>query len=176
MKTASVCSQRSFHSIWICRVNITIIICKEMENDCIQKWVLECKLIILALGGGKCAHCCLCGICPQSRVVCGGSTKQQILRDQAGVCSLFIHSSFVYSTIISWVPTICHSVRLCGYNRKQSNVDKTPAIVELTTYSGIQHLTTVSLYMQNYSIINQNLEWGKVQWTAANSIVNVYSR
>lgn len=74
------------------------------------------------------------------------------------VCSLFIHSSFVYSAIISWVPTICHSARLCGYNRKQSNVDTTPTIMELRTYSGMQHLTNISLYMQNYSIINQNLE------------------
>lgn len=53
---------------------------------------------------------------------------------------------------------MCHSVRLCGFNRKQSNVDATPTIMELRTYSGMQHLTNISLYMQNYSIINQNLE------------------
>ena len=28
--------------------------------------------------------------------------------------------------------------------------------MELRTYSGMQHLTNISLYMQNYSIINKN--------------------
>lgn len=49
------CSNQ-FHSIWICRINITIMIGKKMENYRLHKWILECtsQIIVLALGGKTC--------------------------------------------------------------------------------------------------------------------------
>lgn len=114
-KTASVPSQIRLHSIWICRINITIIIGKKMENDSVQKWVLECTSGEWWPWGKKNLHHRLYGISPQCRLTWGGRTEQWRLREQRSMHWFFVHSVFT-----SWVPTMCHSVWPCGYNSKQS--------------------------------------------------------
>lgn len=136
-KTASFPTQISFRSIWICRINITVIIGKKMENYSVQKWILEftSRIIMLALRK-KHIHHCLCGISPRCRLIWGGSTERWRLRDQTSMHLFFAHSFFIcLFIIISWVPTLCHCIS--SVNIIVNKVDTTPTIKECTAYNDI---------------------------------------